>query len=252
MMVCIVSYRALFTENGKNRRATKSLAAIPLKQIERGNEHSYPNSKGFNGEKPSELGQDNSWSMQDVEGAEALPRDMIGVRSEFLDFAAIPTWHTGFITTLNLIPKHSITQNAKDGELEGGHANTLGRNIQKRTPQEGDTITGLMGGVHFTASVVESSPTALTWTGPPFYHLFRGIHTFRFTPSKTTAGATTFEQEESFSGLFAWAMREDGMPGMMLGVGRMVRGYFEEFNADLKRAVEKGAEEKAKEATDEV
>ena len=35
----------------------------------------------------------------------------------------------------------------------------------------------------------------------------------------------------------AWVMREDGVLGR-LGVGKMVRSYFEQFNTDLKRRAE--------------
>jgi len=106
-----------------------------------------------------------------------------------------------------------------------------------------------MGGVNFTAVVLvshcasltflrptdlqESSPNVFSWTGPPFYHLFRGIHTFRFSPSENTPGATTFVQEESFTGFFSWVMAEEGP------VGGRVKGMFEGFNRDLKEAVEK-------------
>ncbi|KAL8991943.1 MAG: hypothetical protein Q9169_007508, partial [Polycauliona sp. 2 TL-2023] len=90
-MACIVSYRAFFTENGKNRRMTKSPAGIPLKQIERSNEeYTYPKHKVFSGEKSGEAGQDGSWSLHDVEGAKALPRDMIGIRSEVPEYAQDP------------------------------------------------------------------------------------------------------------------------------------------------------------------
>ncbi len=146
--------------------------------------------------------------------------------------------------------------NLEDGEDdEDADAQTRSSSTGK-FPQEGDTITGVMGGVKFTAVVVvctctdpalaslvltllwqESTSTTLIWTGPPLYHLFRGVHVFRFTPSEKSPGATTFVQEESFTGLFAWVMREDGMIGM-LGVGRTVRSFFERFNADLKKAAE--------------
>ena len=72
----------------------------------------------------------------------------------------------------------------------------------------------------------------LSWTGPPFYHLFRGVHVFRFEASTRTAGGTTFAQEESFTGVMSFMMRP-GMPG-----GRMTKGYFDGFSADLKRRVE--------------
>ncbi|KAL8671497.1 MAG: hypothetical protein Q9168_004011 [Polycauliona sp. 1 TL-2023] len=91
IMACIFSYRAYFTENAKNqRRRTKSPAGIPLNQhfesggTEGSKEHNDSKSRPhINSEKTSEAGQDNSWSLHDLEGAEAaLPRDMIGARSE--------------------------------------------------------------------------------------------------------------------------------------------------------------------------
>lgn len=42
------------------------------------------------------------------------------------------------------------------------------------------------------------------------------------------------------------------MLGTLLGVGTKVRGYFEKFNADLKRAVEDDGEEQAGKAIDGV
>ena len=72
----------------------------------------------------------------------------------------------------------------------------------------------------------------LSWTGAPFYHLFRGLHVFRFDASTRTAGGTTFVQEETFMGVMAFMMGP-GMPG-----GKLMKGYFEGFNADLKRRVE--------------
>ena len=81
-MACIVSYRAWFT--AKNRQTAKSSAAIPLKQYHQSNAYHHGHSGVFDGHKPNQIGHMDSWTGQGGEGTEALPRDMIGVRSDIV------------------------------------------------------------------------------------------------------------------------------------------------------------------------
>ncbi|MCJ1475803.1 hypothetical protein MMC13_004467 [Lambiella insularis] len=131
---------------------------------------------------------------------------------QLLNFPAISTWHTGFMTTLTTAAKAPY---AKD-----------------------DAIAGRFGGVGFEARVLESSPYFFSWTGPPLYGLLRCTHSFHFVPSQTTPGGTTFTQEEGSEGWMAWVFVPWGP------VGRRVAGLFEGFNRDLKRRCESEKEKK--------
>ncbi|KUJ09948.1 uncharacterized protein LY89DRAFT_675455 [Mollisia scopiformis] len=95
-----------------------------------------------------------------------------------------------------------------------------------------DVISGTMGGVNFTAKIIECNANTLSWTGPPVYGLFRGIHVFRFEKSTVTGGGTTFVQEESFVGIMAWAFSP------VLPLGWVTKSYFNKFNAELKGEAE--------------
>lgn len=67
--------------------------------------------------------------------------------------------------------------------------------------------------------------------------LFTGTHSFYWTPSQTTPGATTFTQEEVFSGLLG-GLYGDGVVAKRVGMKEKTRVWWEEFNGDLKKAVE--------------
>ncbi|KAH6672860.1 hypothetical protein B0J14DRAFT_59140 [Halenospora varia] len=130
------------------------------------------------------------------------------VREILLDFPNIPKWHTGFIA--------AISSDSPSKPLE-----------------KDDTISGEMGGMDFNAKILECTPQTLSWTGPPVYGLFRGIHVFKFEPSEKTEGGTTFIQEESFVGILAWAFRPS------LPLGRITKKHFDKFGAELKVEAEK-------------
>ena len=68
---------------------------------------------------------------------------------------------------------------------------------------------------------------------------FNGNHAFHFTESKITNCATTFIQEEKFSGLLAFTMGE-GVVANMIGLKEKTRKGFEGFNRDFKKWVEGG------------
>jgi len=67
---------------------------------------------------------------------------------------------------------------------------------------------------------------------------FNGEHRFKFEPSKTTPGHTTFIHEENFTGAMTWMMN-GGMASKMVGLEKSTREGFEKFNADLKAWCEK-------------
>ena len=60
----------------------------------------------------------------------------------------------------------------------------------------------------------------------------RGFHAFRFEPSQTTPGGTTFVQNEELTGLLSFVMHPSGP------VGKSLKGGYEQFNRDLKARVE--------------
>lgn len=66
---------------------------------------------------------------------------------------------------------------------------------------------------------------------------FNGNHAFHFTESQTTKGATTFIQEEQFSGALAFIIGDNAI-GNMIGFREKTRKGFEGFNADFKKWVE--------------
>ncbi|KAF4634716.1 hypothetical protein G7Y89_g3386 [Cudoniella acicularis] len=125
-----------------------------------------------------------------------------------LDFPNIPNWHTGFIT--------SIRSETPEKPLE-----------------KDDAISGNMGGMNFKAKILECTSEILSWTGPPVLGLFRGIHVFRFEPSKKTDGGTTFTQEESFKGILAWVFSP------YLPLGWLTKRHFDKFGAELKVEAER-------------
>lgn len=63
------------------------------------------------------------------------------------------------------------------------------------------------------------------WSGGLPFGILKAEHTFRFEPSDTTPGSTTFFNEENFHGAIG---------GMMKSAG----GGFEKFNTDFKARVE--------------
>ena len=71
----------------------------------------------------------------------------------------------------------------------------------------------------------ENSERSFRWQGSLPVGLLRAVHIFRFEPSKTTPGATTFSNEEDFSGILS-------------GVMGTAAGGFERFNERFKARVE--------------
>jgi hypothetical protein len=61
-------------------------------------------------------------------------------------------------------------------------------------------------------------------------YIFTGEHYFRFAPSETTPGATTFKQGENFTGALSFLMS--------FSYGKNTGANFGKFNEDLKKRVE--------------
>ena len=72
-------------------------------------------------------------------------------KSKLLNFPAIPDWHQGFITSIALIPKTETK--SKDEQVDA----TVVKSQVTHVPQEGDTVTGVMGGVSFNAIIIVGS-----------------------------------------------------------------------------------------------
>lgn len=82
-----------------------------------------------------------------------------------------------------------------------------------------------------------NTPQTFTWAGSiPL--IFGGEHSFRFAPSHTTPGGTTFTQEESFSGALGFLMGE-GFIAKKLGFGAKTILGWEGYNRDFKGWCEK-------------
>jgi hypothetical protein len=64
---------------------------------------------------------------------------------------------------------------------------------------------------------------------------FCGEHIFRFEPSKTTEGGTTFSQDERFTGSLGGLLMGGGFVGNALGVKESTKKGFEKYNGDLKK-----------------
>ncbi|KAH8926947.1 hypothetical protein BT69DRAFT_898659 [Atractiella rhizophila] len=131
------------------------------------------------------------------------------VRSVFLDFPKMQEWHKGFIASI-------VVQGAEKGT---GH-----------DVKVGDKLDSSLGGISVVQVVEENSPTQFKTRGV-WHGVLTGIHGYRFEPSSTNPGGTTFTQWEEFEGLLSFVMAPS------LG-GKTTLKHFEGFNADLKRHVE--------------
>ncbi|KAL1603541.1 hypothetical protein SLS60_005129 [Paraconiothyrium brasiliense] len=126
-------------------------------------------------------------------------------KTQFLDFAKLPEWHTGHFKSI-VSP-----------------AGKLGKELQI-----GDTIRVDMG-INMNPVVVENSPERFVWDGG-WRGVLVGTHYFEFQASKVTPGHTTFVNREDFSGwFFAWNF-SDGT--------RKAGPGFDVLNRDLKRRVQ--------------
>ncbi|KAL1587628.1 hypothetical protein WHR41_03639 [Cladosporium halotolerans] len=136
--------------------------------------------------------------------------DPAHVRDVFLDFAKLSEWHQGHFK--------SVEVQSRDGEI-----------------RKGDKVTITMEGATFSGVILENSERELIWRGS-IYPIFCGDHFFRFQPSETNPGSTTFVQGEEFTGLLSFLMR----PLFGWGFGTKTRSGFEKLNRDLRSRVEGG------------
>jgi len=127
------------------------------------------------------------------------------VREVFLNFPKIVEWHSGLVKSISLLAKDEV--------------------IKKGSKLDCD-----MEGFHFVSTVKENAPGLFQWQSPPIHGIV-ALHSFRFRPSKTTLGWTTFVQDEEYRGLLAFIMSPS------LG-GKKIQRQFEGFNKDIKARVE--------------
>jgi hypothetical protein len=79
-----------------------------------------------------------------------------------------------------------------------------------------------------------NTPEQFSWLGSlPF--IYTGQHDFFFHPSPSDPNVTLFKQQESFSGLLAWAMGSDNPESS--SSKKVLKGWTK-FNEDLKRRSE--------------
>ncbi|KAJ5157200.1 uncharacterized protein N7482_008300 [Penicillium canariense] len=133
------------------------------------------------------------------------------VRKAFLNFAALPIYHTRFIDSI--VSLSQDTQNAF-------------------TP--GDKIRITLSAGTFTASVEANSPTEFAWCGTLGSNwVFHGTHSFKFLPASETEETTLFVQTEVFGGVLSLLEKVTD--------GSHMAEKFQSFNEDLKRYVEGGS-----------
>ncbi|KAJ5131816.1 hypothetical protein N7448_005974 [Penicillium atrosanguineum] len=131
------------------------------------------------------------------------------VRQKFLDFPSIFTYHPdGFIKT--------IKPARQDKPIEAGDRMLVELEIGKMEP-----------------IMIENSPDCFSWGGSLPLNSFNGNHSFRFEPSATTPGGTTFTQQEEFTGYLSFIVGE-GVIARSLGMREKTEKGFEKFNKDLK------------------
>ncbi|KAL8946513.1 MAG: hypothetical protein Q9183_007894, partial [Haloplaca sp. 2 TL-2023] len=157
----------------------------------------------------------------------------------FLDFPAIPKWHTGFVKT--------IVPTSPSSEDPFAVGKTLHCNMGGFTFDPIITVSSPLSPLplpsfstnpdcpHYSPHGITHNLTqqndaeAFEWRGAnPFV---TGCHGFEFRDSSKISGGTTFVHREEFSGPFAFIMS----PWLM---GTNLKGQFEGFNADLKRKAE--------------
>jgi hypothetical protein len=132
------------------------------------------------------------------------------VRKVLLDFEQIPSWSQGYIKSIK-----PVNANAK---LEPG-----------------EKLKCILSGMSFNPTIIENNEHVFCWRGRLFGipGVFVGEHAFRFEPSKTTSGGTTFIQEENFSGVLKFMISEGSK------MEKETRTNFEGFNEDLKARCER-------------
>lgn len=133
---------------------------------------------------------------------------LLTLSTQFLDFAAIPTYHTAFLK--GITPKNTD---------------------KKGAPEPGDTLSCTVNSMTFSPVVEVNSPSEFTWRGTlGCTVIFTGAHTFKYLAVDGSAEKTRFVQSENFGGALAKVFGLMGQDDTKKG--------FERFNEDLKRHVE--------------
>ncbi|KAF2003602.1 hypothetical protein P154DRAFT_519843 [Amniculicola lignicola CBS 123094] len=134
------------------------------------------------------------------------------VREKFLDFEALPTY-------------------SPNGYLKSIAPTDPTKTIS--TLQLGEKLHIVMTHITFDGLLVKNSPTCFAWQGG-VPGLMKGVHSFRFEKSTTTAGGTTFTQEEVFTGPLSFIFGE-GYVANALGIRENSCKGWVPWNEDLKR-----------------
>ncbi|KAJ5662294.1 uncharacterized protein N7477_009910 [Penicillium maclennaniae] len=130
----------------------------------------------------------------------------VTTRQTFLDFAALPKYHSSFFQSIAPVK------------------------AEKKSPEPGDKLLVNVNGMALTPVVEVNSPTEFTWRGTfGSTWLFTGAHSFNFLP---VGEKTRLVHSEEISGLFAPVF-------MIFGKAKAEEG-FRRFNEDLKNYVEVG------------
>ncbi|PVH99097.1 hypothetical protein DM02DRAFT_615289 [Periconia macrospinosa] len=136
------------------------------------------------------------------------------VREKFLDFPSWPKFQRQGGWFISIAPSNS---NNAPKDLE---------------PNDTLDVTIQIGSLNPT--ILENTPTVFQWGGTGLMGTFNGAHAFRFKPSTTTPGGTTFVHEEEFTGAMTWLIGE-GVIAKGVGMREKTKAGFEGFNEDFKK-----------------
>ncbi|KAH8805264.1 hypothetical protein F5884DRAFT_678085 [Xylogone sp. PMI_703] len=134
------------------------------------------------------------------------------VRAKLMDFSQLPVY-------------------SPNGFMKQIKPENLDKQIEK-----GDKLNCVIAGMQRECVVLENSQEAFGWQAGT-QHVLQAKHYFRFQPSTTNPGGTTFVHQEMFSGALAFILRE-GWAGRLIGMRAKIEGWFKNFDIDLKKVCE--------------
>ncbi|KAK4497816.1 hypothetical protein PRZ48_010470 [Zasmidium cellare] len=136
-----------------------------------------------------------------------IARSPAKVREVFLEFSTWPQWASSHFKSVDKLSP------------------------QKETIEKGDKLKVVMPGMTFNPTVLENNPSVFQWRGS-LWGLLNGDHSFKFQPSETTPGGTTFVNEEKWHGPVLSLLRPIWAPSAEAPKG------FVSFNEELKKRAE--------------
>ncbi|EPS35502.1 hypothetical protein H072_11072 [Dactylellina haptotyla CBS 200.50] len=132
------------------------------------------------------------------------------VREKFLDFSQLPNYH------------------------KNGFFKSIGPAVKGEPYEPGLKMRNELKVMVIEPTLLENSPKCFSWMGNGLLGTFNGEHRFRFEPSTTTPGGTTFIHEEIFTGALSLLMGEN-LAARAAGLKKTTKEGFEGFNVDLKK-----------------